>query len=73
LEAARRHDHLLLKEQFVPESQQLFYNLVTRDALLIHDGVAHPLEGPFQSREDAERAAEELVKRLEDQDFDAQI
>ena len=57
----------------MPESQQLFYNLVTRDALLIHDGVAHPLEGPFQSREDAERAAEELVKRLEDQDFDAQI
>ena len=57
----------------MPESQQLFYNLVTRDALLIHDGVAHPLEGPFQSREDAERAAEELVKRLEDQGFDAQI
>ena len=44
--------------------QELFYNLVTRDALLIHSGVAHSLEGPFDSREDAERAAEVLVERL---------
>lgn len=57
----------------MPESQQLFYNLVTRDALLIHDGVAHPLEGPFQSREEAERAAEELVKRLADRELDEQV
>ena len=57
----------------MPESRQLFYNLVTRDALLIYDGVAHSLEGPFQSREDAERAAEELIERLDDQRFDTQI
>jgi len=73
LQAFSGHNHLLLKEQFVPESRQLFYNLVTRDALLIYDGVAHSLEGPFQSREDAERAAEELIERLDDQRFDTQI
>ena len=72
-QAVTAHNHFLLKEQFVPENQQLFYNLVTRDALLIYDGVAHSLEGPFQSREDAERAAEELIERLEDQELDEQI
>jgi hypothetical protein len=46
--------------------QQLFYNLVTRDALLIYDGVARPLEGPYQSREEAEAAAAELIQRLLD-------
>lgn len=45
--------------------QELFYNLVTRDALLIHGGVAHALEGPFDSRDDAERAAEVLIVRLQ--------
>lgn len=44
---------------------QLFYNLVKRDALLICDAAARHLEGPFDSREEAERAAEELVERLE--------
>lgn len=44
---------------------QLFYNLVTRDALLIYDAAARLLEGPFDSREEAERAAEELVGQLE--------
>lgn len=44
--------------------EQLFYNLVTRDALLIYDGVARPLEGPYQSREEAEVAAAELIQRL---------
>lgn len=53
--------------------QQLFYNLLTRDALFIYDGVAHSLEGPYQSREEAERAAEELIKRLEEQEFDGQV
>jgi hypothetical protein len=48
----------------VPSNQELFYNLVTQDALLIHGGVAHPLAGPFRSREDAERAADELIFRL---------
>jgi len=46
--------------------QQLFYNLVTRDALLICEGVAHLLDGPFNSREDAEAAASELISRLEE-------
>lgn len=45
--------------------RELFYNLVTRDALLIHSGVAHALEGPFDSRNDAERAAEVLIDRLQ--------
>lgn len=44
--------------------RELFYNVVTQDALLIHGGVAHSLAGPFQSREDAERAAEALIFRL---------
>lgn len=50
--------------------RQLFYNLVTRDALLIYRGVAHALDGPFSSREEAERAAEELIKRLNKQKRD---
>ena len=45
--------------------QELFYNLVTRDALFIHGGVAYPLAGPFSSREEAERAAEALIGRLQ--------
>lgn len=48
--------------------RQLFYNLLTRDALLIYSGVAHPLEGPYDTREDAERAAEELISRLDEDD-----
>lgn len=52
----------------VLRNQELFYNLVTRDALLIHSGVAHTLAGPFQCREDAEQAAEALIKRLHDLD-----
>lgn len=51
---------------------QLFYNLLTRDALLVHNGVAHPLEGPFDSREEAERAAEELIGRLDGHDLPAE-
>ena len=52
----------------MPADQQLFYNLVTKDALLIHNGVAHSFEGPFRSRGEAERAAEELIRRLEEQE-----
>lgn len=59
-----REDRALLREQSVPSDRELFYNLVTRDALLIHGGVAHSLAGPFQSREDAERAAEALISQL---------
>jgi hypothetical protein len=54
----------------VPADRQLFYNLLTQDALLIYNGVAHSLDGPFRSREDAERAAEELIRRLEEQELD---
>ena len=43
---------------------KLFFNLVTRDALLIFDGQAHLLEGPFSSREDAEYASERFMERL---------
>jgi hypothetical protein len=46
--------------------RQLFYNLLTRDALLIYNGVAHALDGPYDSRDEAERAAEELIKRLDE-------
>ena len=46
------------------DDPKLFFNLVTRDALLIFDGQAHLLEGPFLSREDAERASEELMGRI---------
>jgi hypothetical protein len=46
--------------------RQLFYNHVTQNALLIYRGVAHSLEGPFNSREEADRAAAELVTRIEE-------
>lgn len=46
------------------DEPKLFFNLVTRDALLILDGQAHLLEGPFSSREDAEYASEQLIGRL---------
>ena len=36
---------------------ELFYNLVTRDALVVYRDVAHRLEGPFSSREEAQLAA----------------
>lgn len=48
--------------------QRLFYNILTRDALLIHRGVAHLLDGPYGSREDAETAAAELMTRLDRDD-----
>lgn len=46
------------------DEPKLFFNLVTRDALLIADGQAHLLEGPFSSREDAERASEQFIEHL---------
>lgn len=46
------------------DEPKLFFNLVTRDALLIFDGQAHLLEGPFSSREAAEYASEQLIDRL---------
>lgn len=47
------------------EDRQLFYNLLVGDALLIYRGVAYPFEGPFGSKEDAERAADDLIERLD--------
>lgn len=44
---------------------RLFYNLVTRNALVIMGDQAHVLDGPFNSREEAEIAARELRQRLE--------
>lgn len=46
------------------DDPKLFFNLVTRDALLIFEGKAHLLEGPFSSREDAESASEQLMERI---------
>jgi hypothetical protein len=46
------------------DEPKLFFNLVTRDALLIADGQAHLLEGPFSSREDAERASKQFIEHL---------
>lgn len=56
-----------MRDHVTPAPYQLFYNLVTRDALLLHDEKAYPLEGPFQSRDEAEREARELIERLEDE------
>ena len=53
------------------DDPKLFFNLVTRDALLIFDGQAHLLEGPFLSREDAERASEELMDRITSEEKEA--
>jgi hypothetical protein len=46
------------------DDPKLFFNLLTRDALLIFDEQAHLLEGPFASREDAESASRQLIARL---------
>jgi hypothetical protein len=56
----------------VTQEPQLFHNMLTRDALLIHRGIAHSLEGPYASREEAERAAEELIRRLESEEADSE-
>ena len=50
------------------DDTKLFFNLVTRDALLIFEGQAHLLDGPFSSREDAERAGEELMERISNEE-----
>lgn len=54
------------------DEPQLFHNLLTRDALLIYKGIAHSLEGPYSSREEAQRAADELIRRLEPEETDAE-
>lgn len=52
------------KEPWMKDDTKLFFNLLARDALLIFEGEAHLLEGPFSSREDAERASEQLMARI---------
>jgi hypothetical protein len=49
---------------------EVIFDVVTRDALLVYDGQIHRLEGPFHSREDAYNAAEEMVTRLAHNDFE---
>ena len=43
---------------------ELIFDVVTRDALLIVHGKIHQLNGPFQSREHAQEAAEQMKRRL---------
>lgn len=44
---------------------ELFFNLLTRDAFVIYRGVGHTLAGPYASREEAELAAADLIRRIE--------
>jgi hypothetical protein len=53
------------------ERNELLYDLLTRDALLIRDGQLYRLDGPFESRERALEAAKELEQRLLDQSIAA--
>lgn len=46
------------------DRNELLYDLLTRDALLINDGQIYPLDGPFESREQAEAAAIAVVGRM---------
>jgi hypothetical protein len=50
---------------------ELIFDVVTRDALLIHEGQIHPLEGPFQSKAEAQEAADLVAARLEDDAADS--
>ena len=43
---------------------EVIFDVVTRDALLILKGKIHQLDGPFQSREQAHEAAEQMKRRL---------
>jgi hypothetical protein len=63
------HDAGNLEGHCMTASRQLYYNLLKKDALLIIDGVAYTLDGPFPSREAAEAAAKSLIDALE-QDCD---
>jgi CRP-like cAMP-binding protein len=49
---------------------RVIFDVVTRDALLIHEGQIHPLEGPFQSKAEAQEAADLVAARLEDNGAD---
>lgn len=45
-------------------NDQLIFDVITRDALLIFNGAIHHLDGPFQSREQAEAAAQVVIGRM---------
>ena len=47
---------------------EVIFDVVTRDALLILNGKIHRLDGPFQSREHAHEAAEQMKRRLAEPD-----
>jgi len=50
------------------DKNEVMFDMVTRDALLIWNGRLFRLDGPFSSLSDAERAADELKGRIaEDQ------
>lgn len=44
--------------------EQLLFDLITRDAVLMWNGQLFRLDGPFASKEQAAEAAEELKLRL---------
>lgn len=46
------------------DRNEVMFDMVTRDALLIWDGRLFKLEGPFESSENAGVAADELKRRL---------
>lgn len=45
---------------------EVLFDLVTRDALLVWNGQIIKLDGPFPSLEDARRAADEFKSRVSD-------
>ena len=52
---------------------EVIFDVVTRDALLILHGKIHRLDGPFQSREHAHEAAEQVINRLAEGDQQREI
>jgi len=58
--------HELREVEMWQDREELLFDLVTRDALLIWNGQAHRLEWPFRSLTDAEDADDELKRRMLD-------
>ena len=48
------------------DKEELLFDLVTRDAILVWNGEIYRLDGPFASRTHASEAAEELKLRVSD-------
>lgn len=57
-------DLVPITERIALRSSHLFYNLLTKTALLIYNETAYPLDGHFDSREEAEKAAEAVIAGL---------